>query len=269
VVAAPEDPTARCAAGARGDPADRPAFAEDWRAGRPAGVEVSTTAPPWQSGATVARCGRCSRLRRQVARCGSLRVRSSGRRAGAQGRDRDVAPRVELHLAQQMLPTAVLLPSSRHAAPVDAPRRARAAVARAAARTPASREAIISARSWPPRPSTLLSLLVTAGDVPLRLRLHALDGSTLARGAAAALASCARVLRSCARAACHRARAFARSHREARATCRCSCSCHAATLYLMVAPVRRRLDARGAVPRAEQLILRILRGEDVALWNGR
>jgi sodium transport system permease protein len=253
-----------------------PGFAEDWRAGRPAGVElVFDSSRPLQSGATVARLrALLAGYDRQV---GTLRLIARGIHPSVaqplQVADRDVAtPESRFDLAQQMLPYLLLLLSfiggMQLAVDATAGERERQSLEPLLA-TPASREAIIGGKILATAAFTLLSVLVTllmyrvvfaivpAGrmdaslavpfDALLRLLVVVLPVVLLGATVLTALA------------------AFARSHREAQGYLPLLIFLPMLpTLYLMVAPVKTQ-PWMLAVPflGQNQLILRILRGEPI------
>ena len=253
-----------------------PRFAEDWRAGRPAGVElVFDSSRPLQSGATVARLrALLAGYDRQV---GTLRLIARGIHPSVaqplQVADRDVAtPESRFDLAQQMLPYLLLLLSfiggMQLAVDATAGERERQSLEPLLA-TPASREAIIGGKILATAAFTLLSVLVTllmyravfaivpAGrmdaslavpfDALLRLLVVVLPVVLLGATVLTALA------------------AFARSHREAQGYLPLLIFLPMLpTLYLMVAPVKTQ-PWMLAVPflGQNQLILRILRSEPI------
>jgi sodium transport system permease protein len=277
VVAGPEDPDSFVRS-QEGEVVLRidPGFAEDWRAGRPAGVElVFDSSRPLQSGATVARLrALLAGYDRQV---GTLRLIARGIHPSVaqplQVADRDVAtPESRFDLAQQMLPYLLLLLSfiggMQLAVDATAGERERQSLEPLLA-TPASREAIIGGKILATAAFTLLSVLVTllmyrvvfaivpAGrmdaslavpfDALLRLLVVVLPVVLLGATVLTALA------------------AFARSHREAQGYLPLLIFLPMLpTLYLMVAPVKTQ-PWMLAVPflGQNQLILRILRGEPI------
>jgi sodium transport system permease protein len=255
-------------------------FAEDWRAGRPAGLEmVFDSSRPLQSGARV------SRLRALLGaydqQVGTLRLIARGvsptvaqpLRVG----NRDVAtPESGFDLAQQMLPYLLLLLAfiggMQLAVDATAGERERQSLEPLLA-TPASREAIISGKILATAGFTLLSLLVTLVMYRVAFMLMPADRlDTSLAVPADALAKLllvvlpvvllgASVLTALA--------AFARSHREAQSYLPLLIFVPMLpTLYLMVAPVKTQAWML-AVPflGQNQLILRILRGEVVAGWE--
>jgi len=252
-------------------------FAEDWRAGRPAGLEIIFDGSrPLQSGARV------SRLRALLGtydhQVGTLRLIARGvsptvaqpLRVG----ERDVAtPESGFDLAQQMLPYLLLLLAfvggMQLAIDATAGERERQSLEPLLA-TPASREAIISGKILATAAFTLLSLLVTL--VMYRVAFMLMPADRLDTSLAVppdALAKLllvvlpivllgASVLTALA--------AFARSHREAQSYLPLLIFVPMLpTLYLMVAPVKTQAWML-AVPflGQNQLILRVLRGEPVA-----
>ena len=251
-------------------------FGEDWRAGRPARLElIYDSSRPLQSGATVARVrALLGAYDREV---GTLRLIARGIHPAVaqplQVGDRDVAtPESRFDLAQQMLPYLLLLLAfiggMQLAIDATAGERERQSLEPLLA-TPASREAIISGKILATAAFTLLSVLVTlvmyrvafafvpAGrvdaslavpfDALVRLLVVILPVVLLGATVLTALA------------------AFARSHREAQGYLPLLIFLPMLpTLYLMVAPVKTQAWML-AVPflGQNQLILRILRGEPV------
>jgi sodium transport system permease protein len=278
VIDAPADPEA-AVRGQRHEVILRisPSYAEDWRAGRPAPLElVYDSSRPLQSGATVARLrGLLDAYDREV---GALRLVARGihpsvaqpLRLGS----RDVAtPESRFDLAQQMLPYLLLLLAfvggMQLAVDATAGERERQSLEPLLA-TPASREAIISGKILATAAFTLLSLLATLvmyrvaftfvpenrvdaslavpADALVKLLLVVLPVVLLGATVLTALA------------------AFARSHREAQGYLPLLIFLPMLpTLYLMVAPVKTRAWML-AVPflGQNQLILRVLRGERIA-----
>jgi sodium transport system permease protein len=252
-------------------------YADDWRAGRPASLElIYDSSRPMQSGATIARVrALLAGYDRQV---GTLRLIARGihpsviqpLRIG----DRDVAtPDSRFDFAQQMLPYLLLLLAfiggMQLAIDATAGERERQSLEPLLA-TPASREAIISGKILATAVFTLLSVLITlvmfrvvfavvptehadmSVDVPwpalLRLLLVVLPVVLLGATVLTALA------------------AFARSHREAQGYLPLLMFLPMLpTLYLMVSPVKTQ-PWMLAVPflGQNQMILRILRGEPVS-----
>jgi len=252
-------------------------FAEDWRAGRPAGVEiVYDSSRPLQSGATVAR------LRALLAgydgQVGTLRLIARGVHPGVvqalRVGDRDVAtPESSFDLAQQMLPYLLLLLAfiggMQLAVDATAGERERQSLEPLLA-TPASREAIISGKILATAAFTLLSLLVTL--VMYRVAFALMPSDRLDTSLAVPPAALAQLLLVVlpivllGAAVLTALAAFARSHREAQGYLPLLIFVPMLpTLYLMVAPVKTQAWML-AVPflGQNQLILRILRGEDVA-----
>ncbi len=257
-----------------------PAFAEDWRAGRPARVElIFDSSRPLQSGATIARMrGLLGTYDREV---GTLRLVARGLHPAVTQplavADRDVAtPDARFDLAQQMLPYLLLLLAfvggMQLAVDATAGERERQSLEPLLA-TPASREAVIGGKILATAAFTLLSVALTLAmyrmvfallpigrldtslAVPftamLRLLLVVLPVVLLGATVLTALA------------------AFARSHREAQGYLPLLVFLPMLpTLYLMVAPVKTQAWML-AVPflGQNQLILRILRGEPVAAWE--
>jgi len=255
-----------------------PGYGEDWRAGRPAGVElIYDGSRPLQSGATVSRVrGMLAGYAQQV---GTLRLIARGvhpvvaqpLRLG----ERDVAlPESRFDFAQQMLPYLLLLLAfvggMQLAIDATAGERERQSLEPLLA-TPATREAIMSGKILATAAFTLASLLVTlvmyrivfalvpdeALDVSLAVPVAALGRLLLVVLPVVLLG--ATVLTALA--------AFARSYREAQAYLPLLIFLPMLpTLYLMVAPVKTQAWML-AVPflGQNQLILRILRGESIAL----
>jgi len=253
-----------------------PGYAADWRAGRPASVEVIyDSSRPLQSGTTISRVhALLGAYDRQV---GTLRLIARGihpsvaqpLRIG----DRDVAtPGSRFDFAQQLLPYLLLLLAfiggMQLAIDATAGERERQSLEPLLA-TPASREAIISGKILATAAFTLLSVLATlvmfrvvfslvptghadmSIDVPwpalARLLVVVLPVVLLGATVLTALA------------------AFARSHREAQGYLPLLMFLPILpTLYLMVSPVRTQTWML-AVPflGQNQMILRILRGEPV------
>jgi len=253
-----------------------PQFGEDWRAGRPAAIElIYDSSRPMQSGATISRVR--ALLGGYSQQVGTLRLIARGiHPAVAQPLrigDRDVAtPESRFDLAQQMLPYLLLLLAfiggMQLAIDATAGERERQSLEPLLA-TPASREAIISGKILATAAFTLLSVLMTllmfrvafalvpmeqAGmslDVPWdalgRLLLAILPIVLLGATVLTALA------------------AFARSHREAQGYLPLLMFLPMLpTMYLMVSPVKTQLWML-AVPflGQNQLILRILRDERI------
>jgi len=252
-------------------------FAEDWRAGRPARVEVVfDSSRPLQSGATV------TRLRTLLAaydrNVGTLRLIARGIHPAVaqplQIGERDVAtPESRFSLAQQMLPYLLLLLAfvggMQLAVDATAGERERQSLEPLLA-TPASREAIISGKILATAAFTLLSVLVTL--VMFRIVFSLVPSDRLDTSLAVPVASLlqlllvilpvvllgATVLTALA--------AFARSHREAQGYLPLLIFLPILpTLYLMVSPVKTQAWML-AVPflGQNQLILRILRAEPIA-----
>ncbi|MGB5101876.1 MAG: ABC transporter permease [Steroidobacteraceae bacterium] len=258
------------------------AYAADWKAGRPARIEVIyDSSRPLQSGASIARVrGLLDAYGSQV---GTLRLIARGIHPAVaqplQVASRDVAtPESRFDLAQQMLPYLLLLLAfiggMQLAIDATAGERERQSL-EPLLTTPASREAIISGKILATAAFTLLSLVVTllmyrlafavipseridlSLDVPLDamgwLLVIVLPIVLLGATLLTALA------------------AFAKSHREAQGYLPLLIFLPMIpTLMLMVAPVKTRLWMM-AVPflGQNQLILRILRGEAItaAEWQ--
>ncbi len=253
-----------------------PQFGEDWRAGRPAAIElIYDSSRPMQSGATISRVR--ALLGGYSQQVGTLRLIARGIHPAVSQPlrigDRDVAtPESRFDLAQQMLPYLLLLLAfiggMQLAIDATAGERERQSLEPLLA-TPASREAIISGKILATAAFTLLSVLMTllmfrvafalvpmeqAGmslDVPWdalgRLLLAILPVVLLGATVLTALA------------------AFARSHREAQGYLPLLMFLPMLpTMYLMVSPVKTQLWML-AVPflGQNQLILRILRDERI------
>jgi len=253
-----------------------PQFGEDWRAGRPAAIElIYDSSRPMQSGATISRVR--ALLGGYSQQVGTLRLIARGIHPAVSQPlrigDRDVAtPESRFDLAQQMLPYLLLLLAfiggMQLAIDATAGERERQSLEPLLA-TPASREAIISGKILATAAFTLLSVLMTllmfrvafalvpmeqAGmslDVPWdalgRLLLAILPIVLLGATVLTALA------------------AFARSHREAQGYLPLLMFLPMLpTMYLMVSPVKTQLWML-AVPflGQNQLILRILRDERI------
>ncbi len=254
-----------------------PGYAEDWRAGRPASVElIYDSSRPMQSGTTISRVrALLGGYDRQV---GTLRLIARGIHPSVvqplRVADRDVAtPDSRFDFAQQMLPYLLLLLAfiggMQLAIDATAGERERQSLEPLLA-TPASREAIISGKILATAVFTLLSVLITllmfrvvfalvptehadmSMDVPwpalARLLVVVLPVVLLGATVLTALA------------------AFARSHREAQGYLPLLMFLPMLpTLYLMVSPVKTQLWML-AVPflGQNQMILRILRSEPVS-----
>jgi len=251
-------------------------FPEDWRAGRPARLElVFDSSRPLQSGTTVARLrGLLSGYDQQV---GTLRLIARGIHPAVaqplQVGERDVAtPGMRFDLAQQMLPYLLLLLAfvggMQLAIDATAGERERQSLEPLLA-TPASREAIIGGKILATAAFAMLSVLVTLLMYRVAFELLPADRiDTSLAVPAPALAKLllvvlpvvllgATVLTALA--------AFARSHREAQGYLPLLIFLPMLpTLYLMVAPVKTQAWML-AVPflGQNQLILRILRGEAI------
>ncbi len=254
-----------------------PGFAADWRAGRPAGLEIIfDSSRPLQSGTTVARLR--ALLGGYDQQVGTLRLIARGihpavvqpLRVG----DRDVAmPGSSFDLAQQMLPYLLLLLAfiggMQLAVDATAGERERQSLEPLLA-TPASREAIISGKILATAAFTLLSLLVTL--VMYRMAFEFMPSDRLDTSLAVPPAALAKLLlvvlpiALLGAAVLTALAAFARSHREAQSYLPLLIFVPMLpTLYLMVAPVKTQAWML-AVPflGQNQLILRVLRGEPVA-----
>ena len=253
-------------------------FAEDWREGRPAGVEIIfDSSRPLQSGTTVERVrALLAGYARQV---GTLRLIARGVHPSVaqpvRVAERDVAtPESRFDLAQQMLPYLLLLLAfvggMQLAIDATAGERERQSLEPLLA-TPASREAIISGKILATAAFTLLSVLATLVmyrvvfalvpadrlDMSLAVSFDALAWLLLVILPVVLLG--ATVLTALA--------AFARSYREAQGYLPMLVFLPMLpTLYLMVAPVKTQVWML-AVPflGQNQLILRILRDETITV----
>ena len=253
-----------------------PQFGEDWRAGRPAAIElIYDSSRPMQSGATISRVR--ALLGGYSQQVGTLRLIARGIHPAVSQPlrigDRDVAtPESRFDLAQQMLPYLLLLLAfiggMQLAIDATAGERERQSLEPLLA-TPASREAIISGKILATAAFTLLSVLMTLlmfrvafALVPMEQAGMSLDvpWDALGRLLVAILPIVllgATVLTALA--------AFARSHREAQGYLPLLMFLPMLpTMYLMVSPVKTQLWML-AVPflGQNQLILRILRDERI------
>jgi sodium transport system permease protein len=253
-------------------------FGEDWRAGRPARLElIYDSSRPLQSGTTIARLR--GLLEAYDAQVGTLRLIARGIHPAVVQPllvgSRDVAtPESRFDLAQQMLPYLLLLLAfiggMQLAIDATAGERERQSLEPLLA-TPATRGAIISGKILATAAFTLLSVLVTLGmyrlafallpaermDLSLAVPVDALGLLLLVILPIVLLG--ATVLTALA--------AFARSHREAQGYLPLLIFLPMLpTLYLMVAPVKTQAWML-AVPflGQNQLILRILRREPIEL----
>jgi sodium transport system permease protein len=252
-------------------------YATDWRAGRPARVELLYDGSrPLQNGATIARVR--ALLQGYSAEVGTLRLVARGIHPSVanplQVGNRDLATSASrFDFAQQLLPYLLMLLSfvggMQLAIDATAGERERQSLEPLLA-TPASREAVITGKVLATAAFTLISLTITllafrivlgllsderlelAMDLPpaalLRLFVVILPVALLGATVLTALA------------------AFARSHREAQSYLQLLIFVPMLpTLFLMVAPVTTRAWML-AVPflGQNQLILRILRGETIA-----
>jgi sodium transport system permease protein len=253
-------------------------FAEDWRAGRPARLElVFDGSRPLQSGASVARLrALLSGYDRQV---GTLRLIARGIHPAVaqplQVGDRDVAtPGTRFDLAQQMLPYLLLLLAfvggMQLAIDATAGERERQSLEPLLA-TPASREAIIGGKILATAAFAMLSVLVTL--LMYRAAFAVLPADRLDTSLAVPVDALARLLLVVLPVVLLGATvltalaAFARSHREAQGYLPLLIFLPMLpTLYLMVAPVKTQAWML-AVPflGQNQLILRILRDEPVTV----
>jgi len=251
-------------------------FAEDWRSGRPARLElIFDSSRPLQSGATVARLrALLAGYDRQV---GTLRLIARGIHPAVaqplQVGERDVAtPGTRFDLAQQMLPYLLLLLAfvggMQLAIDATAGERERQSLEPLLA-TPASREAIIGGKILATAAFAMLSVLVTL--LMYRAAFAVLPADRLDTSLAVPIDALARLLLAVLPVVLLGATvltalaAFARSHREAQGYLPLLIFLPMLpTLYLMVAPVKTQAWML-AVPflGQNQLILRILRGEPV------
>jgi len=251
-------------------------FAEDWRAGRPAGLElVYDSSRPLQSGTTVARLrALLSGYDQQV---GTLRLIARGLHPAVaqplQVGERDVAtPGARFDLAQQMLPYLLLLLAfvggMQLAIDATAGERERQSLEPLLA-TPASREAIIGGKILATAAFAMLSVLVTL--LMYRAAFELLPADRIDTSLAVPAPAVARLLLVVLPVVLLGATvltalaAFARSHREAQGYLPLLIFLPMLpTLYLMVAPVKTQAWML-AVPflGQNQLILRILRSEPV------
>ena len=251
-------------------------FAEDWRAGRPARLElVFDSSRPLQSGTTVARLrGLLSGYDQQV---GTLRLIARGIHPAVaqplQVGERDVAtPGMRFDLAQQMLPYLLLLLAfvggMQLAIDATAGERERQSLEPLLA-TPASREAIIGGKILATAAFAMLSVLVTL--LMYRAAFELLPADRIDTSLAVPAPAVARLLLVVLPVVLLGATvltalaAFARSHREAQGYLPLLIFLPMLpTLYLMVAPVKTQAWML-AVPflGQNQLILRILRSEPV------
>lgn len=253
------------------------AYAADWKAGRPARIElIYDSSRPLQSGASIARVrGLLDAYGSQV---GTLRLIARGIHPAVaqplQVANRDVAsPESRFDLAQQMLPYLLLLLAfiggMQLAIDATAGERERQSL-EPLLTTPASREAIISGKILATAVFTLLSLAVTLLMYRLAFSLipseridMSLDVSFDAMGWLLVIVLPIVLLGATLLTALA---AFAKSHREAQGYLPLLIFLPMIpTLMLMVAPVKTRLWMM-AVPflGQNQLILRILRGEAIS-----
>ena len=253
-------------------------FGEDWRAGRPARLElIYDSSRPLQSGTTIARLR--GLLEAYDAQVGTLRLIARGIHPAVVQPllvgSRDVAtPESRFDLAQQMLPYLLLLLAfiggMQLAIDATAGERERQSLEPLLA-TPATRAAIISGKILATAAFTLLSVLVTL--VMYRLAFALLPAERMDLSLAVPVDALgllllvilpivllgATVLTALA--------AFARSHREAQGYLPLLIFLPMLpTLYLMVSPVKTQTWML-AVPflGQNQLILRILRREQIEL----
>jgi sodium transport system permease protein len=253
-------------------------YGEDWRAGRPARVElVYDSSRPLASGATIARVRNL--LEAYSGTVGTLRLIARGVHPAVgnplQIATRDLAtPEARFDLAQQLLPYLLLLLAfiggMQLAIDATAGERERQSL-EPLLTTPASREAIIGGKILATATFTLLSLAATL--VAYRIAFGLMPGEVVDASFDLGLAALARlflvilpivllgatVLTALA--------AFARSHREAQGYLPLLVFLPMVpTLLLMVAPVRTQAWML-AVPflGQNQLILRVLRSESIAV----
>jgi len=252
-------------------------YADDWRAGRPARVEmIFDSSRPMQSGTTIGRVR--SLLEGYDREVGTLRLLARGIHPSVstplQISSRDVATQESrFDLAQQLLPYLLLLLAfiggMQLAIDATAGERERQSL-EPLLTTPASREAIISGKILATAAFTLVSLAATLAAYRLAFSLMPAERIDLSLDVpVAALGRLfivilpivllgATVLTALA--------AFARSHREAQGYLPLLIFLPMVpTLFLMVAPVRTQLWML-AVPflGQNQLILRILRSEAIS-----
>jgi sodium transport system permease protein len=253
------------------------AYAADWKAGRPARVDlIYDSSRPLQSGASIARVR--GLLEAYGSQVGTLRLIARGIHPAVaqplQVASRDVAtPESRFDLAQQMLPYLLLLLAfiggMQLAIDATAGERERQSL-EPLLTTPASREAIISGKILATAAFTLLSLVVTLlmyriafALVPTGRLDVSLDVSFGAMGWLLLVVLPIVLLGATLLTALA---AFARSHREAQGYLPLLIFLPMIpTLMLMVAPVKTRLWMM-AVPflGQNQLILRILRSEAIS-----
>jgi sodium transport system permease protein len=252
-------------------------FAEDWRAGRPARVEVIfDSSRPLASGATIARLR--GLLDGYSGTVGTLRLIARGVHPSVanplQVGTRDVAtPESRFDLTQQLLPYLLLLLAfiggMQLAIDATAGERERQSLEPLLA-TPAPREAIISAKILATAVFALTSITVTL--LAYRLSFDLMPSGALDASFALGPAALARLFVVILPVALLGATvltalaAFARSYREAQGYLPLLIFLPMVpTLVLMVAPVRTRLWML-AVPflGQNQLILKILRSEHIA-----
>jgi sodium transport system permease protein len=252
-------------------------YAEDWRAGRPARVElIFDSSRPIQSGTTINRVR--SLLDGYNREVGTLRLVARGIHPSVpsplQVASHDVAmPEARFDLAQQLLPYLLLLLAfiggMQLAIDATAGERERQSL-EPLLTTPASREAIISGKILATAAFTLVSIAVTLASYRIAFSLLPSDRIDMSLDVPlSALAKLfvvilpivmlgATLLTALA--------AFARSHREAQGYLPLLIFLPMVpTLFLMVAPVRTQLWML-AVPflGQNQLILRVLRSEPVS-----
>lgn len=252
-------------------------FPEDWRAGRPAGVElIFESSRPLESGTTVSRVR--SLLQGYDRQVGLLRLIARGIHPSVvsplQIGNRDVAtPESRFDFAQQLLPYLLLLLAfiggMQLAVDATAGERERQSL-EPLLTTPAPRSSIISGKILATATFALLSLLVTL--LAYRLAFSVMPAQQIEMSMEVPLPSLglllililpivllgASLLTALA--------AFAKSHREAQSYLPLLVFLPMIpTLLLMVAPVKTRMWML-AVPflGQNQLILRILRGESIS-----
>ncbi len=252
-------------------------YAADWRAGRPARVElIFDSSRPLQSGATVARVR--ALLEGYDREVGMLRLVARGIHPAVarplELGSRDVAtPESRFDFSQQLLPYLLLLlgfvGGMQLAIDATAGERERQSL-EPLLTTPARRSAIISGKILATAAFTMLSLLVTLLAFRIVFALMPLERLDISMDVApAALAQLFVVVLPVAllgAAVLTALAAFARSHREAQGYLPLLVFLPMIpTLFLMVSPVKTQ-PWMLAVPflGQNQLILRILRGEPIA-----
>jgi sodium transport system permease protein len=252
-------------------------FGEDWRAGRPARVEVVfDSSRPLQSGTAISRVR--SLLASYDRQVGMLRLIARGIHPAVSSplriADRDVAtPESRFDLAQQLLPYLLLLLAfvggMQLAIDSTAGERERQSL-EPLLTTPASRESIISGKILATAAFTLLSIVVTLLAYRLAFALIPADrvelSLTVPFGALVRVFIVILPIVLLGATLLTALAAFARSYREAQGYLPVLIFLPMIpTLFLMVAPVRTQLWML-AVPflSQNQLILRVLRSEPVS-----